>query len=139
MVWSNNFYNNNNNNNKKKKKKKKKKKAQGRKYPWIPLEQYSKNTKLENLGLDGIHGFWFKKFTFIHDRLAIEMNRYLQEIDIPEWITKGMTTLIQKDPWKGTALNKYRPITDDVKNTNGTKWGRDLLLVNKPWTVPRGT
>ena len=25
-------------------------------------------------GHDGIHGFWFKKFTSIHDRLALEMN-----------------------------------------------------------------
>ena len=23
---------------------------------------------------DGIHGFWFKKFTCIHDRLGLEMN-----------------------------------------------------------------
>ena len=26
-------------------------------------------------GNDGIHGFWFKKFTSIHDRLALEMNK----------------------------------------------------------------
>ena len=26
-------------------------------------------------GHDGIHSFWFKKFTSIHDRLALEMNR----------------------------------------------------------------
>ena len=26
-------------------------------------------------GHDGIHGFWFKKFTYIHGRLALEMNR----------------------------------------------------------------
>ena len=26
-------------------------------------------------GHDGIHGFWFKKFTSIHDRLALDMNR----------------------------------------------------------------
>ena len=29
-------------------------------------------------GYDGIHGFWFKKFTSIHDRLALEMNKCLQ-------------------------------------------------------------
>ena len=28
-------------------------------------------------GHDGIHGFWFKKFTSIHDRLALEMNKCL--------------------------------------------------------------
>ena len=27
-------------------------------------------------GHDGMHGFWFKKFTSIHDRLALEINAY---------------------------------------------------------------
>ena len=62
-------------------------------------------------GYDGIHGFWFKKFTSIHDRLALEMNRCLQDAQVPYWMTKGKTTLIQKDPSKGTAPNNYRPIT----------------------------
>ena len=62
-------------------------------------------------GHDGIHGFWFKRFTSFHDRLALEMNRCLQDAQVPEWITKGKTTLIQKDPSKGTAPNNYRPIT----------------------------
>ena len=62
-------------------------------------------------GHDRIHGFWFKKFTSIHDRLALEMNRCLQDAQVPDWMTKGKTTLIQKDPSKGTAPNNYRPIT----------------------------
>ena len=60
---------------------------------------------------DGILGFWFKKFTSIHERLALEMNKCLQRAHVPEWMTKGRTTLIQKDPNKGTAPNNYRPIT----------------------------
>ena len=28
-------------------------------------------------GHDGLHGFWFKKFTSIHDRLALEINKCL--------------------------------------------------------------
>ena len=62
-------------------------------------------------GYDGIHGFWFKKFTSIHDRLALEMNRSLQDAQVPDWMTKRKTTLIQKGPNKGTAPNNYRPIT----------------------------
>ena len=62
-------------------------------------------------GLDGIHSFWFKKFTSLHRRLALEMNRCLQNGQVPEWMTKRKTTLIQKDPKKGTAPNNYRPIT----------------------------
>ena len=60
---------------------------------------------------DGIQGFWFKKFTSIPDRLALEMNRCLQETHVLEWMTKGNTTLIQNDDLKGTAPNNYRPIT----------------------------
>ena len=56
-------------------------------------------------GHDGTHGFWCKKFTTIHDRLALEMNKCLQEAHVPEWMTKGRTTLIQKDPLKGTTPN----------------------------------
>ncbi len=56
-------------------------------------------------GHDGIHGFWFKKFTSIHDTLALEMNRCLQDAQVPDWMTKGKITLIQKDPSKGTAPN----------------------------------
>ena len=48
-------------------------------------------------GHDGIHGFWFKKFTTTHETLALEMNRCLQEAHVPEWITKGMAILIQKE------------------------------------------
>ena len=43
---------------------------------------------------DGIHGFWFKKFTSIHDRHATEMNKCIQKTKIPEWMTIGKTTLI---------------------------------------------
>ena len=65
------------------------------------------NKKISNWktpGLNGIHGFWFKKFTSIHDRC-------LQDAQVPDWMTKGKTTLIQKDLSKGTAPNNYRPIT----------------------------
>ena len=50
---------------------------------------------------NGIHGFWFKKTTSIHDRLALEMNRYLQGAHVSEWMIKGKSILIQRDPSKG--------------------------------------
>ena len=62
-------------------------------------------------GHDGIHRFWFKTFTSVHDRLALEMNICLQGTHVPEWMIKGKTTLIQKDPLKRTAPNNYRHIT----------------------------
>ena len=80
------------------------------------------------LGHDGINGFWFKKFSSIHDRLAQEMNRYLQGAHVPEWMTKRKITLIQI---KGTApkqLQTHNLPTNDVENINSTNKGRDLLF-----------
>ena len=59
----------------------------------------------------GIHGFWFKKFTSIHDRQALEMNRCLQGAHVPGQTTKGKTILIQKNASKELLPNNYRPIT----------------------------
>ena len=39
------------------------------------------------------------------------MNRCFQGAQVPEWMTKGKTIFIQKDPSKGTAPNNYRLIT----------------------------
>ena len=54
-------------------------------------------------------GVGLKKFTSIHDILAIKMNRCLQEIDTLEYLTKGKITLIQKGAKERTTIN-YRPI-----------------------------
>ena len=45
----------------------------------------------------------FKKFESIHERLALEQSRCLEEINIPEWMTIGKTTLIYEDPLKGNC------------------------------------
>ena len=45
----------------------------------------------------------------IHNRLAIEMNRCLEEIDMPEWMTKGKTTLFQKSPKKELPQTTINP------------------------------
>ena len=39
------------------------------------------------------------------------MNICLQGAQVPEWMTKRKTILIQNDPNKGTVQNNYRPIT----------------------------
>ena len=43
--------------------------------------------------------------------MAQQLNRCLQETEVPDWMTKGITTLIQKDPQKGNIPSNYRPIT----------------------------
>ena len=74
------------------------------------IQSNTKKKKYQIPGHDGIHGFWFK-FTSIHDRLAIKMNKCLQEAHVPKWMTIGKRILIQKDPLKGTTLNNYKPMT----------------------------
>ena len=51
------------------------------------------------------------------------MNRCLKERNIPEWITQGKITLIQKDPpqrHRPKQLQTHEVPTDDVENTNDT-------------------
>ena len=47
------------------------------------------------------------KFNSTHNRLAIEMNRRLQEADKSECMNKRRTTLTQKDPEKKTSKTTY--------------------------------
>ena len=61
-------------------------------------------------GPDGVRGFWFKKFTSLNPLLCKSLQRCLSEGDVPGWMTKGRTVLIQKDPAKGTVAGNYRPI-----------------------------
>ena len=53
--------------------------------------------------------FGLKKFTAIHDRLTTETNKCIQKTEIPEWLTKGKATQIQKDSLKGTAKATIDP------------------------------
>ena len=78
---------------------------------WFNQNGTEKISNSKTPGHYGINSFWFEKFTSIHDRLALEKNKCLQRVHVPEWMTKGKATLIQKEPSKGTAPNNYRHIT----------------------------
>ena len=101
------------------------------------LDSHSKMYQIEKkkFGQDYIQGYWSKKFTSIHEKLEIEMNRYLRETNMPQWITKEKTTLIQKDPQKRTVPNNYRPIClpmtrkiltaqirEEIQYMQGSRW-----------------
>ena len=99
------------------------------------LKMTLKDFKREKPGQDGIHGFWFKKFTSIHDRLALEMNKCLQTAHVQNWWPK------ERPHWYKMTQTKEPPKqlqthTNDVENINSTNKGRDLLLANKPRFVP---
>ena len=82
---------------------------------------YISNRK--KLGHDGIHRFWFKKFTSILDRLALEMNRCTQGTHVPEWMTEGKTTLIKKTQSPPQQIQTYKLPSYVVEKTNGTEKG----------------
>ena len=77
----------------------------------------SNNIKQENPSPDGIHGFWFKNaLSYMTDwqpKLNSFPNGWLKE----------------RQPW----------FRKNLKNTNGTNCGGDLLLIDKPWSLPRAT
>ena len=62
-------------------------------------------------GPDGVQGYWLKNFNSVHKYLVEYLHRLVQGDDIPMWMTKGKTVLIQKDKDKGTVPSNYRPIT----------------------------
>lgn len=62
-------------------------------------------------GHDGVQGFWIKRFTKLHDRIARQLNEVVQNATVPTWMTKGRTVLIAKDPAKGNIPSNFRPIT----------------------------
>ena len=82
-------------------------------YPTIILYHVSKGVKgMANWSsLDGLHAYWVKRFTSLHDLIAAEMNRCLVKSTVPRWMTKGKTYLIMKDPNKGVKPGNFRPIT----------------------------
>ena len=63
-------------------------------------------------GPDQVQGFWLKKMTGLHERMATQLQQIIDDpTNLPKWLTNGRTTLIQKDPTKGNAPSNYRPIT----------------------------
>ena len=63
-------------------------------------------------GPDGVQGYWIKKLTSLHERIAEQTNDMINNgVQIPEWMTLGRTVLCQKDQRKGNAVDNYRPIS----------------------------
>ena len=96
------------------------------------LKTTPKKSNWKTQGHDGIHGFWFKKFNSIHDRLALGVNRCLQGAHVPELMTKGNTKLIQKDTGKRSPPKNFRPITclPMMWKLLTAQNGSDLILAN---------
>ena len=71
----------------------------------------SKMANWKAAGPDLVQGFWFKKLAGLHCRLKECLQDCVFQGNVPEWMVRGRTVLIQKDPAKGAHASNYRPIT----------------------------
>ena len=62
-------------------------------------------------GLDLVQGFWLKNFSSLHKRVRLQLKECLDSGFVPSWLTRGRTSLLQKDKSKGNIASNYRPIT----------------------------
>ena len=62
-------------------------------------------------GPDCVQGFWLKNFNSIQEGLRRNLQKCLENGNLPMWMTKGRTILMQKDKEKGKAASNYTPIT----------------------------
>ena len=88
---------------------------------------------------DGIHSFWFKKFTSIHNRLALEMNKCLKKSICTRMDDQRKDRINPKGPKQSNCpkqLQTHNLPCDVVENINCTN---NLLFTNKPPIVPWGT
>ena len=60
-------------------------------------------------GPDLVQGFWLKNFSSLHER--VRLKEYLDSGFVPSWLTRGRTSLLQKDKSKGNVASNYRPLT----------------------------
>ena len=63
-------------------------------------------------GLDGVQGYWIKKLTALHERMADHMNNLINNrVTIPVEMTTGRTVLCQKNQERSSAVDNFRPIS----------------------------
>ena len=62
-------------------------------------------------GLDLIQWFWLKKFSSLHKMVRLQLKECLDSGFVPSWLTRGRTSLLQRDKSNGNVASNYRPIT----------------------------
>jgi hypothetical protein len=83
---------------------------------WSPISETEVTMALrttlnwEDPGRDQIPNFWLKQLTATHKYLATFFNKLIEEDQIPEWLTAGVTLLIPENE-NAEKPNNYRPIT----------------------------
>ena len=62
-------------------------------------------------GPDLVQGFWLKNFISLHDRVRLQLKECFDSRCLPSCLTRGKTSLLQKDKSKGNVASTYGPIT----------------------------
>ena len=62
-------------------------------------------------GPDLIQGIWLKNFNSLHEKVRLQLSKCLDCGFVPSWLTRGRTSLLQKDKSRGNVASNYRPIT----------------------------
>ena len=52
-----------------------------------------------------------KNFSSLHERVRLQLKECFDKRFVPSWLTRGRTSLLQKDKSKGNVGSNYRPIT----------------------------
>ena len=68
-------------------------------------------SKWKSPGLDLVQVFWLRNFSSLHERVMLQLEEFLDSGFVPSCLTRGRTSLLQKDKSKGNVGSNYRPIT----------------------------
>ena len=60
---------------------------------------------------DGVQGYWIKNLNNLHNSIALQLDRCLQENNLPKWMVTGKTLLCIKEIQKRNLVSNFRPIT----------------------------
>ena len=74
-------------------------------------KQVKKMPNWKSPGHDGVQGYWIKNLSNLHGNIALQLDRCLQENNVPSWMVTGKTILCVKELEKGNAVANFRPIT----------------------------
>ena len=58
-----------------------------------------------------VQGIWLKNFSSLHERVMLQLKECLDSGFVTSSLTRGRTSLLQKNKSKGNAASNYRPIT----------------------------
>ena len=62
-------------------------------------------------GPELLQGFQLTNFSSLHERVRLQLKERLDSGFLPSWLTRGRTSLLQRDNSKGNVASNYRPIT----------------------------